>query len=499
MPRLKRYVGYVTQDDVFFAKLTVRQTLMFTADVRLPRSIGHAERVARVERLIKCLGLDKCADTIVGDDFDRGISGGERKRLNIANELIHEPSLFLADECTSGLDSSSALNVLNVLEGLCNDGRTVIVTIHQPSSRMFSMFGKILLLAAGRVAYFGKPDGIVRHFSQVLDYPFPAAAYNPADYALELVIDEQKQGRIIDAWRKVEQSKASGNMNGINTNVGDENNVENDEHVQGNIATARNVQIYDGTPPSNHAQRVARAVTKRAGQVADLFLRGEGEEHIGRNGMMQQQYKYHTSWWDQTTALMKRSKRQKQGLLLRGTTITYVIVLTMLAVIIWVRTPVTEANIEDRLGLLNYQTVSWGFFGVYASVYAFPAERVVLQKDRSNGVYRLSAYYVAKSLVELPADMLYPAFSVMVIYFPTGMNPDGRAFVLNVVVLVLHTLIGHSIGLFVSCALMNVQQAQVAGSLWALGSLLTAGYLIDPSNIPSVVQFTRYLSFLRVS
>lgn len=190
VPRTKRHVGYVMQDDVFLSELTVRETLDFTAHVRLPASLSCQQRRRRVDRVIHQLRLSKCQHTRIGDQqFDKGISGGERKRVNIANELLHSPSLFLADECTSGLDSSSALTVINLLRELCDEGRTVIATIHQPSSRMFAQFSKVMLLASGRVAYFGTPQQLVPYFESI-GFPFPSTAYNPADYALELIIGD---------------------------------------------------------------------------------------------------------------------------------------------------------------------------------------------------------------------------------------------------------------------------------------------------------------------
>lgn len=194
------------QDDIFFNKLTVRQTLEFTAAIRLPSTISKTQRAQYVEDLLFKFGLLRCQHTRIGDAFEKGISGGERKRLKIANELVHQPSLFHADECTSGLDSPSAMKILDELANLKSTGRSIVVSIHQPSSKMFGIFSNILVLAAGRVAYFGKPQLIVDYLEK-LDFPFPNTAYNAADYVLELVIDnEQREGSkshqkiILDAW-----------------------------------------------------------------------------------------------------------------------------------------------------------------------------------------------------------------------------------------------------------------------------------------------------------
>lgn len=392
------------QDDVFFSKLTVRQTLTFTADVRLPRSMTPQQRTARVDQVISKLGLEKCQHTIVGDAFDRGISGGERKRLNIANELIHEPSLFLADECTTGLDSSSALNVLNVLEGLCEEQRTVIVTIHQPSSRMFVMFSKILLLAAGRVAYFGKPDKMKRYL-QNLEFPFPSSNYNPAEYALELLMDTESvdgnpstQARILEAWstsRKDDSDKMSESKVDDGEGPSDkEGPSDNDGSVMVQVNTDASLPkdtIYGRKPPTNYYARFIRALSKRMQCISGV----DSNEAP----------KYKVGWWQQTRALMRRTIQQKQGLLLQAPAIAQLILTVIMTAAFWFRVPPKEGRIEDRLGLIAFYAVNWGFYAMNSSIFAFPPERKVLQKDRANGVYRLSCYYFAKSMVSLKAQL----------------------------------------------------------------------------------------------
>ena len=129
---LKRRVGVVEQDDVVHPQLTVRQTLRFVARLRLPRTMSVAAKMERVEETIQLLKLEKCADTKVGTSEDRGVSGGERKRLCIACELVLRPQYLLCDEPTSGLDSSTALLVVQSLRRLTRThGLTVVSTIHQ--------------------------------------------------------------------------------------------------------------------------------------------------------------------------------------------------------------------------------------------------------------------------------------------------------------------------------------------------------------------------------
>lgn len=113
------------------------------------------------------LSLTKCQNTIIGvPGRMKGLSGGERKRLSFASEALTDPPLLLCDEPTSGLDSFIAMNVVQVLKNLARKGKTVILTIHQPSSELFALFDKLVFMAQGRTAFFGTPDQAKSFFSR---------------------------------------------------------------------------------------------------------------------------------------------------------------------------------------------------------------------------------------------------------------------------------------------------------------------------------------------
>ena len=138
------------------------------------------------ERVIARLRLGKCADTVIGTEgLRRGISGGERKRTNVAIELVTSPALLFLDEPTSGLDSFTSLEVLKCLKELASDGRGVVCTIHQPSSDLFSLFDELLFLSEGRVAYQGPAEAAMDYFLQ-LGHACPEN-YNPADFFIKVL------------------------------------------------------------------------------------------------------------------------------------------------------------------------------------------------------------------------------------------------------------------------------------------------------------------------
>ncbi|KVI10391.1 AAA+ ATPase domain-containing protein [Cynara cardunculus var. scolymus] len=205
-PALKRRIGFVTQDDVLYPQLTVEETLIFAAFLRLSSSMSPKQKYDRVEVILKELGLERCRKTRVGGGFISGISGGERKRTSIGYEILVDPSLLLLDEPTSGLDSTSANKLIQILRenakvhynrtrgftqrefitlcGFTTAGRTIITTIHQPSSKMFHMFDKILLISEGHPMYYGKARESMSYFSSLRF--IPDIAMNPAEFLLDL-------------------------------------------------------------------------------------------------------------------------------------------------------------------------------------------------------------------------------------------------------------------------------------------------------------------------
>lgn len=163
---LRGVVGYVAQDDMLIEELTVYENLYYNARLCFD---GFSE--ARLERMVlhvlQNLGLEQWRDLRVGSVLDKTISGGQRKRLNIALELIREPAVLFLDEPTSGLSSRDSENVIDLLKELSNRGKLVITVIHQPSSDIYKMFDKILIMdAGGFMAYYGPPVEAVTWFKE---------------------------------------------------------------------------------------------------------------------------------------------------------------------------------------------------------------------------------------------------------------------------------------------------------------------------------------------
>jgi len=175
-------IGFVPQDDILHADLTVWQALWYAARLRLPADTSDAEIATRLRSVIAQLGLDGTEQTRVGDQRKRGVSGGQRKRVNLAMELLTDPPILVLDEPTSGLSSTDALSVIELLRSLADAGKTIIVTIHQPSLDAFRLFDAVAVIArddstrqVGRLAFFGRawPDSVEFFEPPPADGPTP--------------------------------------------------------------------------------------------------------------------------------------------------------------------------------------------------------------------------------------------------------------------------------------------------------------------------------------
>ncbi|XP_021732341.1 ABC transporter G family member 28-like [Chenopodium quinoa] len=182
----KRIIGFVPQDDIVHGNLTVEENLWFSARCRLSADLSKAEKVLVLERVIESLGLQTVRDCLVGTVEKRGISGGQRKRVNVGLEMVMEPSLLILDEPTSGLDSSSSLLLLRALRREALEGVNICMVVHQPSYALFKMFDVLILLAkGGLVAYLGPAKKVEEYFSS-LGITVPERV-NPPDHYIDIL------------------------------------------------------------------------------------------------------------------------------------------------------------------------------------------------------------------------------------------------------------------------------------------------------------------------
>ncbi|CAN0923071.1 ABC transporter G family member 9 [Linum grandiflorum] len=291
--RMRRATGFVTQDDVLYPHLTVTETLVYTALLRLPNSLTKQDKIAHAERVISQLGLTKCKGSVIGGDDLRGISGGERKRVSIGQEMLVDPSVLFLDEPTSGLDSTTAQRIVSVVWELARGGRTVVMTIHQPSSRLFYMFDKVLLLSEGNPFYFGRGEDVMEYFAGVGFVP--AVPMNPSDFLLDLA-------------------------NGVSSTT-EENGQESQTKVKTALATAYK---------DNLAEKLRLEI--QSGDETDQRRR---LQYCNSNNEKDKMTSWPTTWWQQFTILSSRGVKERKYESFAGLKIFQVLAVSILCGLLW--------------------------------------------------------------------------------------------------------------------------------------------------------------------
>ncbi len=191
-------IGYVPQDDIIHSELTVWEALYYTARLRLPPDTTHAEIEKKINGVLERLEISHTKNVLIGSPEKKGISGGQRKRVNLAQELITEPSLLFLDEPTSGLASEDTINVMRLLRKLADDGATILLTIHQPSLEAYRQMDNIVYMADGHLVYYGPtfPDSIT-YFNADAVAGTPEGDQKLADpaWALKPLADDKRHGK----------------------------------------------------------------------------------------------------------------------------------------------------------------------------------------------------------------------------------------------------------------------------------------------------------------
>ncbi|XP_075669844.1 ABC transporter G family member 9 [Castanea sativa] len=435
---MKRNTGFVTQDDVLYPHLTVTETLVFTALLRLPNSLSKEEKIQHAEAVITQLGLTKCNNSVVGGERLRGISGGERKRVSIGQEMLINPSLLFLDEPTSGLDSTTAQRIVSTLWELSNGGRTVVMTIHQPSSRLFYMFHKVLLLSEGNPLYFGRGSEAMDYFSSI-GYS-PMVVMNPADFFLDLA-------------------------NGVSS----DDSHEDQNKIKQTLVSAYKINLADKL--KEELQEL------RSSQYQD----GLDDKQFG---------KWSTTWWQQFSVLFTRGVKERKHQSFSGLKIGQVLVVAVLSGLLWWQSD--DAHLQDKIGLLFFESGFWGFFPLFQAIFTFPQERRMLEKERSSGMYRLSSYFMSTVVADLPMELILPTVFVVITYWMAGLKPTFVNFVQTLVVLLLSVLVSQGLGLAIGATIMDQKSATILGSVIMLTFLLAGGFYVQ--NVPSFIAWIKYIS-----
>ena len=430
---LKQRVAFVDQDDIVQGTLSVRETLAYAAAFRMPASSTAAERKARVTDVLSMLRLDSCADTVVGNASiveARGVSGGERKRLCIATELITEPALLVCDEPTSGLDSAIALVVTESLKSLAHKrGITVVCSIHQPSSQIFSAFDTLLLLNSSVLVYHGPTADAADAFVTLRtesgdDAPGVITGWNHADWIMDLLVAKRlDEGALRRAADRALASGGAGDAEGQQAGSGELAN-----HVRGS--------------PWRSMRRLGGSFSSK-GTFGSFSSSSKGASASMR---------YTTAWRWQLGVLLHRSVRVAKGSGSFWSWETNLLHLGngLLVGTLFYRLGYEEDDIFRRVAATFFLLIGAMFFPYMASLGFIPSRETLLRKELSSGSYRLSSWFIAETSIGLLPDLVWIPIEVSGVYWLSGVNDDFGVFVLVLLLLVLCVLIFQSLGMLIS-------------------------------------------------
>lgn len=427
---------YVMQDDCILPELTVREALSMSVQLRTP-SMSSSTRRGIVDDAVHRWGLTECQNTRAGY-----LSGGQRKRLAISQELISNPPVIFLDEPTSGLDSSSALRCILVLRSLAACGHTVLCSIHNPSATLFSHFDKLYMISEGMCIYNGPVDKLLPFLAaQNLHCPIH---HNPSDFITEI---------------------ASG------------------EHGELSKQLARSfkpgILIDNGNNGFDHPQ-----LTQYGGRVMT-----EAEKQKERD-----MYKINASAFLQFGVLLKRCFycliRNKVASQLR--ILAYLFFSALLTMMYYgignraTRVMNNAAMFVVALAIILFQSIM-------PTVLIFPTELSVLLREHRNCWYSPSMYYVARIITEVPFTVGGPLIMMCILHWSTAQPPDFHRIAAVVLLAVQTCATSQAIALVVSAA-SSMQTALFVALPAAAPSFLFCGYFVQVRHLHPAFAWITYTS-----
>lgn len=417
---LKNMSAYVMQDDVLMAELSLQETMEFTAKMRMHKNSTAEEREARIDKLLKLLGIDHVRGVKVGNSVKKGISGGERKRLCIAMELLNHPSLLFLDEPTSGLDSFTSLTVCNALQELASRGEcTVVCTIHQPQQQIFDLFDNLIVMKKGSIMYQGKANLAVEFLRDTLRMNIPDHA-NIADYLLDMLARE-------DTLDKASNDRLLSMRDEFNS---------------------LKVDLSIGIEKKEFEER---------------------EEH---------------NWFSQFWVLLGRNMTQagRRWDLILMTVIMSAIMALFVGGGTWLALGdrVGQQFVSFWPSSIFFCFLTEGIAASFQSIHQFPLERSLSMRERSAGTYRVSAYFVAKAVSDLSVQLLGPIVFCIIVYPMIGFQARADKFFMFLFALILDCSCATGLATMISCICVNLNLTTVVLSLGMEICRVYGGFFIPP-------------------
>ncbi|KAH8925218.1 hypothetical protein BT69DRAFT_1279899 [Atractiella rhizophila] len=525
--KFSRMVGFVDQEDTLMGTLTVYETVLYSALLRLPRGMSLEAKQIRTLETLHELGILGIRDSRIGETGQRAISGGEKRRVSIACELVTSPSILMLDEPTSGLDSFNALNVVECLVTLAKKyNRTVIFTIHQPRSNIVAMFDQLVLMAKGRVVYSGEFSRCQDYFERI-GYPCPAG-FNIADYLIDLTMQEEMEGKThsepelsalineLPSSRASYSDEESGAGNGgessgtaVSGSASDRDDNESRRSISEEPSnTVRSRKFFSlgrksKKPKAELSDRMKDLFSsyERSIIAKDIQEEIENSKRITRRESFDEDTKDGKVWrraslWTQFRILSGRAFKnlyRNPGLMLTQYLIS--VILALICSFLFRNLTEDIPGFQNRMGLFFFILALFGF-SCLTSLRTFANERILFMRERANGYYSPVTYFTAKVLFDLLPLRIVPPFILgAIIYKPVGLVPTVAEFWKFILVLVLFNLVASSSVMLIGIAVKNESVASLIGTLSMLFNLLFAGLLINSEKMPHGFGWLQTVSY----
>lgn len=431
------YSSYVMQDDVLFDILTPYEIIKFSCQLK---QITEDDKIEEcVNAFLNELYIYDCKDTFIGNSEIKGVSGGERKRTSIGVELIKSPPIVFLDEPTSGLDSQTSFRIISLLKKLAVEKNLIIVsTIHQPSSNIFFLFDKLNIIERGNTIFNDSPKNLPAHFASI-GTPLKEKS-NPSDAFMRL-LELNSSSKTPNFYIESYKSK--------------------NEEIKKEIDSYLN--------------------TNKEG--VSLIKTSESEGTFSNN----------------TAVLTKRSTLnviRNPGLLKMR--IGYTLIMAFFsASVFWRLDGTSYEGVYGRVGFFFFISINLFMTQVMGTLLTFPVERAVFIREYSSKMYSIPEYYVSKVLVETPFIVFFTIIYTLIIYFTTGLRGEAGPFFIYIAALLVHSLVGQSLGYCLGTLFSNINEALGIANVMLMPLILFAGTLISVENMPKYLHWLSYISPLK--
>ncbi|XP_029306159.1 ATP-binding cassette sub-family G member 5 [Cottoperca gobio] len=442
--------SYVLQSDNLLSYLTVEETLTYTAQLALRKHSAEAIK-KKVSAVMAELSLSHVAHSVIGGRVFPGISGGERRRVSIASQLLQDPKVILLDEPTTGLDSMTANQIVVLLAELARRNRIVIVTIHQPRSELFRVFSRIAIMSRGELVFCGQPEEMVDFFS-TCGYECPEYC-NPFDIYVDFTS--------VDTRSSEREAATFSRMHEI-------------------TSTYQRSAIYQGM-----LGKLEHSL-QRTDKPAIPFKSKESPSGAAKLEVLLRRTARNLSR-DRMGVLMRLSQNLIYGLFVAF----FVMHLDM---------DVNKGAVQDRIGIIYQSIGASPYTGMLNAVALFPALRAISDQESQDGLYSKWQMFLAYIFHILPFSILSVFIFTSFLYWTVGMHPDTLRFLCYSAVV----LVPHIIGELLTVVLLGVvQNPNMVNSGVALlniaGIMVGSGFLRSTLQMPVVFQWLSYLTFQKYS